>query len=117
MAIGQALIPIPLVGGMIGGMIGEWLVSKVVGKKHTEQKEELIAQAETAQQNAQQALTQTSQPNFTGSGQLSIPQATMSQQDLMAMDQMLYGQNYGLTNPMDQDFMAMQSGMRFNKLG
>ncbi len=48
--VGQALCPIPVVGGIIGGMIGEWLTSKVVGKSYTDRQNEVkqkIAQANT----------------------------------------------------------------------
>ncbi len=38
--IGQALCPIPIVGGLIGGFVGEWLTSKLVGKSYSEKKAE-----------------------------------------------------------------------------
>lgn len=47
--IGQALCPIPIVGGIIGGFVGEWLTSKIVGKSYSEkqaEKEEKLAQAQ-----------------------------------------------------------------------
>ena len=44
-AIGQALIPIPIVGGLVGYMAGDWLMSKFTGKSHSEKK----AEAEQAQ--------------------------------------------------------------------
>ena len=44
-AIGQALIPIPLVGAIVGGMVGEKLASLVTGKSYTEQKQEIQEEA------------------------------------------------------------------------
>ena len=41
--------------------------------------------------------------------QFSVPQPTMTPQQLMAMQQQLYGGS--LTSPMDQDFMAMTCGL------
>ena len=116
-AIGQALIPIPVLGGLIGGFAGDWLVSKIVGKSHSEEKAEAEAQQQALLQ--QPSLQQPSaypqginfaqnQTNFP----IQTPQMTMTPQQLMAMYQQLYGG--GLTSPMDQDFMAMTSGI--NKL-
>ena len=121
-AIGQALIPIPIVGGIVGYMAGDWLMSKFTGKSHSEKK----AEAEQAQQEQlaqQQAMMQQYGMNPFGtqispSGmnipqqQLNIPSPTISPQELMAMQRMLY--NSGVGNPYDQDFMAMASGI--NKL-
>ena len=45
--IGQALCPIPLVGGLVGGMVGEWLTSKVVGKSYSEKKAEAATKAQS----------------------------------------------------------------------
>ena len=56
-AIGQALIPIPFVGAIVGGMVGEKLVSLVTGKSYTEQKEEIIAEAQS-QMPAQEGASQ-----------------------------------------------------------
>lgn len=46
--IGQALCPIPLVGGIIGGLIGEWITSKIVGKSYSERKVEAEEKLKTA---------------------------------------------------------------------
>ena len=121
-AIGQALIPIPIVGGIVGYMAGDWLMSKFTGKSHSEKK----AEAEMAQQEQlaqQQAMMQ--QYGMTPFGtqisssginipqqHFNIPRPTISPQELMAMQQMLY--NSGAGNPYEQDFMAMTSGI--NKL-
>lgn len=120
--VGQALIPIPFIGGLIGAIGTDWLVSKVIGKSHTEQKEEALAQAQEAEAQAlalQQQLAQQQQISqmnpyaqqqiSQGIPQMNIPQMTMTPQQIMAMQQMLYGG--GMTNPMDQDFMAMTSGI------
>ncbi len=44
-AIGQALIPIPLVGGIIGFMGGQFLSELVIGKSYADQKQEILAKA------------------------------------------------------------------------
>ena len=56
-AVGQALIPIPFVGAIVGGMVGEKLASLVTGKSYSEQKEEIIAEAQ-AQIPAQEGVPQ-----------------------------------------------------------
>ena len=124
-AIGQALIPIPIVGGLIGSFVGDWLVSKVVGKSHSEQKAEAEEQQQAMlqPQQMQQPMTSQSEQMPTNlvaqagaTSTINIPPATMSPQQLMIMRQQLYGG--GLTSPMDQDFMSMASGMnRLNLMG
>ena len=126
-AIGQALIPIPILGGIVGYMAGDWLMSKFTGKSHSEKKAEL-EEAQKQQVAQQQAMMQQFNTNPFGTHastntnstavqpQFNIPQPTVSPQELMAMQQMLY--NNSMANPMDQDFMAMTSGMnRLNYLG
>lgn len=115
--IGQALIPIPLLGGLIGCFATDFLAGKILGKTHTEKKEEAeaaLAQTNNAEQQAlmlQQMLAQQNNPYIQNPyGGLNIPQPTLSPQQLMYMQQMLQG-GYGLPNSMDQDFMAMTSGM------
>lgn len=113
-AIGQAIIPIPIVGGIIGYMAGDWLMSKFTGKSHSEKKAEM----EEALKQHQTMLQQQYAMNPFGTGiphtqgiqpQINTPQPTMTPQQLMALQQMLYS---GATaNPMEQDFMAMTSGM------
>ena len=44
-AIGQALIPIPLIGGIIGFMGGQFLSELVIGKSYADQKQEILAKA------------------------------------------------------------------------
>ena len=61
-AIGQALIPIPFVGGIIGGMVGEKLTSMLTGKSYSEQKEEIEKKATaqvTTQTQGQEGVVQT----------------------------------------------------------
>lgn len=124
-AIGQALIPIPILGGIVGYMAGDWLMSKFTGKSHSEKKAELeeAQQQQIAQQQTmmQQYNTNPFGPNTntnptTIQSQINIPQPTMTQEQLIAMQQMLY--NNSMSNPMDQDFMAMTSGInKLNYLG
>ena len=131
-AIGQALIPIPIVGGLVGYMAGDWLMSLVTGKSHSEKKAEAEEQNQAMLEQQQQMMQgMQGYPQMVQAGQMgypqsafgtmtnplsSVPQMTMTPQQLMAMRQQLYGG--GLTSPMDQDFMAMASGMnRLNYLG
>ncbi len=113
-AIGQALIPIPVIGGLIGAIGGDWLISKITGKSHKEKKaetEEALAQAGNTEQQAQQLQQYLAQQEMASNpyAQKNAYQQTMTPQQLMAMRQMLYS---GMTaNPMDQDFMAMTSGI------
>ena len=122
-AIGQALIPIPILGGIVGYMAGDWLMSKFTGKSHSEKKAEL-EEAQQQQIAQQQAMMQQYNTNPFGTNtnpttvqpQFNIPKPTMTPEQLMAMKQMLY--NNSMANPMDQDFMAITSGMnRLNYLG
>ena len=110
--VGQALIPIPLVGGLIGAFGAGWLIDKIVGKSHTEKKEEAEALAQQ-QQEATNFLAQQPQQSLTPQVVPPINIPTVNPQQLMMMKQALYGG--GMTNPMDQDFMAMSSGI--NNLG
>jgi hypothetical protein len=58
-AIGQALIPIPLVGSIVGFMAGNWLATKIVGKSHTEKK---VEEAQKQQQQMAQMMQQIQYP-------------------------------------------------------
>lgn len=126
-AVGQALIPIPLLGGLIGCFATDWVTSKILGKSHSEKKaeaEEALAQADISEQQAQQLQQYLAQQQMMANqnnmfasnpyaqGNFNVPQATMTPQQIMAMGQMLQG-GYGLPNGnyMDQDFMAMTSGI------
>ena len=115
-AIGQALIPIPFVGGLVGFIAGDLIMSKIVGKSHSEEKAEALAQAEVAEQQAQllqQQLAQQYGPMY-AQNQFGTQTAgmtpTMTQQQLMALQQQLYGSG----NAMNDDFMANATGI--NKL-
>ena len=108
--IGQALCPIPIVGGLLGAVGASIISSTITGSRYKDQKEEaLLAQQQFGQSTEQQVQN----PNpFT-----PPVRSTVTPQQLMAMQQMLYGG--GLTNPMDQDFMRMTSGidrMNFNAM-
>ena len=99
---------------MIGGFVGDWLVSKVVGKSHSEKKAEAEAEVKSAQE-ATQTTNPYAQVGSSGTSGINYVQPTMTPQQLLAMQQMLYSGGFG--NPMDQDFMAMTSGMnRLNYL-
>lgn len=123
--IGQALIPIPFVGGIIGCIAGDWLMSEITGKSHSEKKaeaEEALAQANTAEQQNQELQQYLAQQQMNPYGNnmfasnpyaqssFNMPQATMTPQQLMQMQQMLY--SGGMNSAMDQDFMAMTSGIK-----
>ena len=117
--IGQALIPIPILGGLIGAFATDWLTSKVIGKSHSEKKaelEEAQKQGDALQYQNQMELMKQQNPNaqqnFTASN-INTPKMTVTPQQLMMMQNALYGG--GMTNTMDQDFMAMSSGI--NNLG
>ncbi len=107
MALGQALIPIPVLGGIIGGMAGDWLVSKVVGKSHSEQKAEAeeIAQAQQGQQMQQQTATEQN-PAVQQPTSYQTFQPTMTQAQMMQYQNQLYG-----NNAFNDDFMANISGI------
>lgn len=120
--IGSALLsPIPVVGPLLGGLVGwtvgDWLMSKFTGKSHSEKKLEQEQQKQEQLQAMMQNPYQNPYQMVQNPGAMQqIPQPTMNPQQLMAMQQMLYGQ--GLSNSMDQDFMKMTSGMnRLNYIG
>lgn len=123
-AIGQAIIPIPIIGGLVGAFASEFLYSTLAGKSHLEKKRELEDINKAAEQQYQDTLKQMqkSQKNTPYgntnqlAGNITIPKATMTPQQVMQLGQALYGG--GMTNPMDQDFMSMTSGMnRLNLMG
>ncbi len=117
MAIGQALIPIPFLGGLIGGIAGDWLVSKVVGKSHSEQKAEALEGADSAEKQYEELQKQLKEyqmntpygnTNSVAQNQFATP--TMTPQQIQMLGQQLYG-----TGSMNDDFMANMSGI--NNLG
>ena len=124
-AIGQALIPIPVVGGLVGYLAGDTLMSLITGKSHSEKKAEAEEQQQALINNQQQALEgmqqQIAQQNtmqypIGTTNPFATAQPTMTPQQLMALRQQLY--NGGAISPMDQDFMAMASGLnRINYMG
>ena len=124
-AIGQALIPIPVVGGLVGYLAGDTLMSLITGKSHSEKKAEAEEQQQALINNQQQALEgmqqQIAQQNamqypIGTTNPFATAQPTVTPQQLMALRQQLY--NGGAVSPMDQDFMAMASGLnRINYMG
>lgn len=105
-AIGQALIPIPVVGALIGGFVGGWLAEKIVGKSFTEKKEEAEANAINQTEQVQPEQTQqiqttapeTQNPSFTGNINPFQFNSTSSNP-------------FNKQDYMDQDFMAMSAGL------
>ena len=114
-AKGQALIPIPFVGGLIGGAIGDLLVSAVVGKSYTAKKE--ARQAEIAEA-MQQQRQQSAQVPFTGTPDQAAAQAPaqnpaavnplQQQQNLALMQQMMSRDSFS------DDFMLQANGGKVN---
>ena len=93
MALGTALIPVPVVGSIVGYMAGDWLAKLVVGKNYTERQAEAEMAAQTSNQTAQSAGssfdTGTTNPFAQGSG--------MTPEEIMRMG-MLLQSGYGLNN-------------------
>jgi len=123
-AIGQALIPIPIVGGLVGANVFSFIYDKIAGKSYLEKKEELESANKAAEKQYQDTLKQMQmlQQNtpLGNTNQLTenytVPKPTMTPQQLMQLRQALY--SGGMTNPMEQDFMSMTSGMnRLNMMG
>lgn len=88
-AIGQTLIPIPLVGGLVGWFAGEWLASKVVGKSYSErtaEQEEKVAQTLNAYGQSTEAAAQAQQAT-------NPYAANMSPQQQMLLYQMMNSNN------------------------
>lgn len=91
--IGQALCPIPLVGGIIGGMVGEWITSKIVGKSYTDKQNEL--KAKVAQANASGAGFDTGTTNPFAMGGMNADQFMAQQlQSAMMQNPELFAQYY-----------------------
>lgn len=107
MAIGTALIPVPVVGSIIGYMAGDWLAKLVVGKNYTERQAEAEAAANAAKQvYSSYNSSQASGNNFdTGSTNPFVKDsinpfttgAAMSPEEIMKL-QMLLQSGYGLNN-------------------
>ena len=79
--VGQALIPIPFVGGIIGSCVASWLGEKILGKSFAEQKGESSLPGELpyiAQNTGGQSQ------GAGGSGWVG-PKPTMSDEELMQM--------------------------------
>lgn len=81
--VGQALIPIPFIGGIIGSCVASWLGEKVLGKSFAEQKGESSLPGELpyiAQNTGGQSQ------DAGGSG-WTAPKQTMSDEELVQMAQ------------------------------
>jgi len=121
---GQALIPIPLVGGLIGAIATDLVVGKctdlLLGKSYSERKaeaEEAQNAKKTQEEQYKEQLEQYQKAiqnspygdmnQYATNYQAINP--TMTPQQLMALKGMLYGG--GMTDPMNQDFMEMSSGI------
>lgn len=119
-AIGQALIPIPVVGGLIGGILGDILVSKIVGKSYTEKKEARQAEIAKVMQQQQHQNNPSAQIPFTGAQEQAVTQAQapvqnpatvnplQQQQNLALMQQMMARDNFS------DDFMLQSNGGKVN---
>lgn len=107
-AIGQAVIPIPFIGGLIGGIVGSAIADKILGKSFTEKKEE--AKAAVAEKAA------TGQVAFSGSGTETTPATTVAsptttpQYGDMANNSLLLN-SLNKKNILDEDIMAMGAGL------
>lgn len=119
-AIGQALIPIPILGGLVGYIAGDSIMSLLTGKSYTEKKEALknaTASADKQYQDALKQLEQIQQPQSTlntTTAALNIPSPTMTKEQVAALGQQLYNAQ-SLQDPMNQDFMKLTSGL--NRIG
>lgn len=114
-AIGAALLsPIPVVGPILGGilgyMAGDKLASLVTGKSYSEKKQEEEEQLAQLQQQQQQYYQQGGSFDTGTTNPFAAIQPTMTPQQLLAMQQMLYGGMGG----MNDDFMYMTMMNRLN---
>lgn len=124
-ALGQALIPIPFVGGLIGGIAGGWIADKLLGKSFTEKKEEAekVHKGGEAENNEQAAVEETEEPKKRvrqeHNAQQPVAPNPFVQNPYIANPYMQnpYQAQYGMNNPfanqgyMDQDFMKLSSGL------
>ena len=101
MAIGQACIPIPIVGGLIGGIIGGIIGDKILGKSFTEKQEEKKQQEQMFAQGAG------SYNPFGMQGGVS-PQAQGVTTNPVYQQQ---PQNYKSLQQMYNEYMAIQAAM------
>ena len=95
--VGQALIPIPFVGGIIGSMVLGNLCSAIVGKGYNERKEEELTNGQIPQNGGYEfhvpftaqadGVNMPSMPNF------EIPQATMTPEQIMKLQMALENPN------------------------
>lgn len=106
-AIGQAICPIPIVGGLLGWIAGEMLASAVVGKTYTEKKME----AEEAAKMAYNQSQSSNAPAF-GSYSANSQVPTMTPQQIQQLQNAYMMSAMGTMN---DDFMMNATGM--NSMG
>ena len=86
--IGQALIPIPFVGGMIGCIASSWLGEKILGKSFSDKKAEAEGK-QTALPSWTPYIAQGGTPSFNGNYNFVGPQPTLTNEQLMKMQMYL----------------------------
>lgn len=93
LAIGTALIPVPVVGSIVGYMAGDFLAKLVVGKNYSERK----AEAEMAAQNASAGSSTgtTTGSNFDTGSTNPFGGSTMTPEEIARLQMMLQS-GYGL---------------------
>jgi len=87
--IGQALIPIPLVGGLIGSFAASFLGEKILGKSFSQKQEEAAGQQQILPTWTPYIAQGSGIPNFSGSSGFVPPQSAYSAEQLMNMKQYL----------------------------
>lgn len=94
--IGQALCPIPIVGGIIGGMVADWAASKIVGKSYSEKKAE---EQETLAQTQMPKGFDTGTTNPFAMGNMTADQYMAQQlQAQMMNNPELFAQQYAMNS-------------------
>jgi len=90
--IGQALCPIPFVGGIIGGLVGDWVTSKIVGKSYSEKKAEEQEKAQAQAQTLPGFDTGTTNPFAAGNMTADQYMAMQLRQAMMQNPELFTGQ-------------------------
>lgn len=95
--IGQALCPIPIVGGIIGGMVADWAASKIVGKSYSEKKTEEQEKLAQMQQMPKGFDTGTTNPFAMGNMTADQYMAQQLQAQMMNNPE-LFAQQYAMNS-------------------